>query len=522
MVNNVNLFASMNIGKANGSRRADGKNSAGNNSFDFRSSLNQASKSIGRDEERHISREFTDRAEARLKARTVKAVKEEPAKETEPREKQMKKIKDKLEELILNLQELSKLQQSGEMTEDNEAELLSKIKSAFQELTAFQEKLGKIADTLLTAEIPKLQEQLTEFKSLLEGILSELKASNDPAAGKETSVFVKKLEDLLEETLPKLEATSAALAEKADTGNETGDTAIDGQASTTVNEGVQGAQGQSQPGSINEDSKSTEERTKTNENIAINSKEAQKPVTGAAEEADTLQNASADEEKAALERKLEKAAARENSRQEAESENGDGTAKEAPTASAAKQSKAANENLAAAGLDKMIPDDGSEITVKQVETPRAQTVSRAEIINQIVKKAEFTLTDTQSEIRMQLEPENLGKLTLKVAVERGIITAKFTAESYEVKQIIESNFNELKDMLQQKGLDVQNFSVSVGQENKGDSSDNAAFQQWKETVRLNGSNSGRDGYDEYLGMETATGRVVNPYSIHNGKFDHIA
>jgi hypothetical protein len=122
----------MNTGKANSSRRADSKNSSGNNSFDFRSSLDKASKCIGRDDEKAVRREMTDRAETKLKARPAREVKEEPIKETEPKEKQMEKIKDKLEELILNLQELSKLQQAGEVTEDDGAELLSKIKSAFK------------------------------------------------------------------------------------------------------------------------------------------------------------------------------------------------------------------------------------------------------------------------------------------------------------------------------------------------------------------------------------------------------
>lgn len=513
MINNLNLYASMSTGKANGSRKANIKNSSGINNYDFRSRLNEASKSIGRDEERPVSKELTNRAEAKLKSKPDREVKNETDNKNEPKEKQMENIKDKLEELILNLQELSKLQQAGEATGDNGAELLSKIKDAFQELTAFQEKLGKIADTQLAAEIPKLQEQLTDFKSLLEGVLSQLKAGSNPSAGEKNSAFVQKLEELLGETLPKLETAAAALADNVGT-------ITDGQTSAIVNEEVQEAQSQSQAESTNARDKVNKENAEAGEKTEISSSEAQKPINAAAEETDASEDASSDEGKAALERKLEKAAARENNKDEAEPEIKNEVLKE--SAAAAKQSKVENENMAAASLEQPIPEDGSEIAVKQAEVPKAHNVSKAEIINQIVRKAEVTLTDTQSEIRMQLEPENLGKLTLKVAVERGIITAKFTAESYEVKQIIESNFNELKDMLQQKGLEVQNFSVSVGHESKGDSSDNAAFHQWKETVRLNGSNSDRGGYEDYLDMETTAGRVINPYSVHNGEFDHMA
>jgi flagellar hook-length control protein FliK len=227
--------------------------------------------------------------------------------------------------------------------------------------------------------------------------------------------------------------------------------------------------------------------------------------------------------KIALEGKTEKVSAESKGsrKQDNESETGSEASKEVPIAVNTKQNKPVTADMTAIGLEQAVIEDNAEIITNQAETPRTQTLSKAEIINQIVKKAEIVFTDVQSEMRMQLEPENLGRLNLKIAVERGLITAKFTAESYEVKQIIESSFNELKDMLQEKGLEVQNFSVSVGQDNR-EYNNNNAFQQWKETVKLNGSNMNKGGYEGYLSTEEGTRRIVNPYSIHNGKFDHIA
>jgi flagellar hook-length control protein FliK len=42
------------------------------------------------------------------------------------------------------------------------------------------------------------------------------------------------------------------------------------------------------------------------------------------------------------------------------------------------------------------------------------------------------------------------------------MVAKFTAESQQVKEIIESNLAQLKDALESQGLNVKGFSVSVG------------------------------------------------------------
>ena len=121
---------------------------------------------------------------------------------------------------------------------------------------------------------------------------------------------------------------------------------------------------------------------------------------------------------------------------------------------------------------------------------------------------------------MHLEPENLGKLTLSIAVERGLITAKFTAESYEVKKAIESNFNELRDMLQEKGLDIQNLSVSVGHENK-EFNFSKNYETWRDKLKSGAQNMRHDTYGGYQD-EIGTTAAINPYSIHTGRFDQRA
>jgi flagellar hook-length control protein FliK len=91
-------------------------------------------------------------------------------------------------------------------------------------------------------------------------------------------------------------------------------------------------------------------------------------------------------------------------------------------------------------------------------------VSRNELFNQIIDKAKVITSGERSEMIMELKPESLGKLSLKVVTENGIVTAKFIAENQQVKEVIESNMQLLKDSLEKQGLSVQGFSVSVGQQ----------------------------------------------------------
>lgn len=89
-----------------------------------------------------------------------------------------------------------------------------------------------------------------------------------------------------------------------------------------------------------------------------------------------------------------------------------------------------------------------------------------EVIKQITEKAKFILTDDKSEVVIKLKPDHLGKVSLKISIENGNISAKFLAESERVREMLESNFNSLKESLNKQGLNIQNLSVSVGNSNK--------------------------------------------------------
>lgn len=91
-------------------------------------------------------------------------------------------------------------------------------------------------------------------------------------------------------------------------------------------------------------------------------------------------------------------------------------------------------------------------------------ISPQDIMEQMVEHIKLNVSDNTSEINLQLKPDHLGKLDLKIVTERGIVTAQFIAENQAVKEIIESNFNQLRDVLQEQGLKVENLEVFVKQE----------------------------------------------------------
>ncbi len=91
-------------------------------------------------------------------------------------------------------------------------------------------------------------------------------------------------------------------------------------------------------------------------------------------------------------------------------------------------------------------------------------VTKEDIIHQIVEKSEMNLKANKSEMVIQLKPDSLGKILLKVEIEKGIIVAKANVENYQVKQLIEANITELRTNLNEHGIEINRFDVEIGKE----------------------------------------------------------
>jgi flagellar hook-length control protein FliK len=104
--------------------------------------------------------------------------------------------------------------------------------------------------------------------------------------------------------------------------------------------------------------------------------------------------------------------------------------------------------------------------------PAVTHVNKDDLFAQIIEKAKVSIKNGNGEMEVNLKPDHLGKLHLKVSVENQIVTAKFMAESQQVKEVIETNLNQLRRNLQDTGIQVDQLMVSVGQQNN-----DSSFQQ---------------------------------------------
>lgn len=158
----------------------------------------------------------------------------------------------------------------------------------------------------------------------------------------------------------------------------------------------------------------------------------------------------------------------------------------------------------------------SPVEAVKVDLPIMQQVKANNIIEQVANKIQINVGDEGSEMTLQLKPENLGKLDMKISIERGIVVARFVAESQMVKEVIESNFNTLKDALQEKGLAVQELSVFVGNDPNYQNQQN--FMTFKRKA-----SKGNNGYDEGIfGGSVEEVAANHSRSLSTSKIDFFA
>lgn len=95
------------------------------------------------------------------------------------------------------------------------------------------------------------------------------------------------------------------------------------------------------------------------------------------------------------------------------------------------------------------------------ETEMFQKDFRSQTVNQIVQKAVLHLNGGQHEVRLDLKPDFLGHIRMQIITESQQVTVRILTEYPMVKELIESNLQQLKSELQNHGLEIDELDVSV-------------------------------------------------------------
>jgi flagellar hook-length control protein FliK len=92
----------------------------------------------------------------------------------------------------------------------------------------------------------------------------------------------------------------------------------------------------------------------------------------------------------------------------------------------------------------------------------------SQAMDQIVHKAVLFINNDQHEVRLELKPEFLGHIRMQIVTENQQVAIKIVAEFPFVKEMLESNLNQLKAQLQAQGLAIGELEVSVAHDSYSD------------------------------------------------------
>lgn len=124
---------------------------------------------------------------------------------------------------------------------------------------------------------------------------------------------------------------------------------------------------------------------------------------------------------------------------------------------------AKNTDVFASLLNQQVVKNDNQFTVTDMKQVSQQLVSDPyNVASQIVDQARLIDGQKNTEMIIQLKPEHLGELTLKVTVENGTVSASFHSNNSEVRNIIEASLPQLKQDLSNQGLKIENVGVYAG------------------------------------------------------------
>ena len=148
----------------------------------------------------------------------------------------------------------------------------------------------------------------------------------------------------------------------------------------------------------------------------------------------------------------------------------------------------------------------------------AQRSLAAQTMNQIVQKAILLNINGQNTVQIDLKPDFLGHIRMQIVTENHQVAVRIMAEIPFVKDMLESNLNQLKAELQAQGLEVDELEVSVAHDSRADDD---LYQKAAEARRVRASKSKRHSIDATAEEQHVT-QSVRGHGLAESAIDFFA
>ncbi len=125
----------------------------------------------------------------------------------------------------------------------------------------------------------------------------------------------------------------------------------------------------------------------------------------------------------------------------------------------------------------VLPSNVSSLTSAQAKTAilnpaemmmnrQATSADEQDNVRELIKQAQIMVKRGGGEMKMEMKPEGMGQIQLRVNVENGNVSVQMLTESESAKHLLEKGLSELKTNLAAHELKVQSLTVDVGSDVK--------------------------------------------------------
>ncbi|MCL2100925.1 MAG: flagellar hook-length control protein FliK, partial [Fibromonadales bacterium] len=129
---------------------------------------------------------------------------------------------------------------------------------------------------------------------------------------------------------------------------------------------------------------------------------------------------------------------------------------------------------------------GEKLQSVQTSGNMQERMHEYEVIRQVVAKAKFITTPTgEQKLTIQLRPEHLGQVDLRIVLNRGEMQIHARVESAVAQQALESHIGLLREGLEKQGIALERLEVSVEQRDRQDAWSLMEKQEQREQKRGN-------------------------------------
>ncbi len=115
------------------------------------------------------------------------------------------------------------------------------------------------------------------------------------------------------------------------------------------------------------------------------------------------------------------------------------------------------------------PKTGEKLESVPTTGNTQERVNEYEVIRQVVARAKFITTPTgEQKFTIQLRPEHLGQLDLRITLNRGEMQIHARVESAVAQQALENHIGLLREGLEKQGITLERLEISIEQKDRQD------------------------------------------------------